>query len=75
MKKIIEFLKLIFGKVDDKENEYREKYKLNKKIDLRVTKGEYKLIKSYCELRGLTVSEYFRNLNMHYIDMFIQDNS
>ena len=72
---ICKFLKDVFYKADEEERyKLESKFKLNKKIDLRVTKGEYEIIEKMCQLHNISISEYFRNLNMTYIDKFIIDS-
>lgn len=70
---LFKFLKNMLWKYEDEER--TREIKLNKKIDLRVSSEEYKVIQAYCNLEGLTISEYFRNLNQRWIERFIQDNS
>lgn len=72
---ICKFLKEVFYKADEEERQRLEsKFKLNKKIDLRVTKGEYEIIEKMCQLHNISISEYFRNLNMFYVDRFIVES-
>lgn len=69
---IARFLRNVFYKHPEEEREFNDKrFNLSKKIDLRLTEGEYQVVLRMCQLHNITISEYFRNLNMTYVDKFI----
>lgn len=72
LKNIFIFLKKMFGfyNLEGEEKDPR----LNKVVTFRMSEKELELAKSYAELRGLTLSEYFRQANTFCIDSFIKNN-
>lgn len=47
---------------------------LDDKIELKLNSKEKQLIKKYCDLKHISVNEFFRNVAMKEIDDFIYIN-
>ena len=67
MSKLIEFINSLFRT--------KEELILDDRFEFRLNKKEKILIKKYCELKRISVSEFFRNLAMKEIDKFINVNA
>lgn len=67
MNSIIEFINSIF--------KTKEELILDDRFEFRLNKKEKILIKKYCELKRISVSEFFRNLAMKEINNFLNVNA
>lgn len=65
---IIEFINSLFRK------ENNDPMVLDDRFEFRLNKKEKILIKKYCELKRISVSEFFRNLAMKEINNFLNVN-
>lgn len=72
LKSILNFIKKIFG-IYNLEQEEKDP-RLNKTVTFRISKQELELAQKYAELRGISLSQYFRQANVSVIDSFIKNN-
>lgn len=63
MSNLLKFISFTFNK--------KEKNILDDKLELKLNSKEKQLIKKYCDLRNISVNEFFRILAMKEIDNFI----
>ncbi|MCR1949511.1 MULTISPECIES: DUF6290 family protein [Clostridium] len=63
MGSILKLVKFIFK---EKENSI-----LDDKVELKINSKEKQLIKKYCDLKNISVNEFFRTVAMKEIDNFI----
>lgn len=63
MGSILKLVKFIFR---EKENSI-----LDDKVELKINSKEKQLIKKYCDLKNISVNEFFRTVAMKEIDNFI----
>ncbi|WP_291650390.1 DUF6290 family protein [Clostridium sp.] len=66
MSNTLNLIKFIYNK--------REKSILDDKIELKLNSKEKQLIKKYCDLKDISINEFFRTVAMKEIDNFIYIN-
>ena len=64
-----DLIRIVFGGKEE------EDLTLNARLEFRLNKKEKELIKKYCELRQITISEFMRSSATKEIDSFIKVNN
>lgn len=69
MNMLKELLRIVFG---ERENEDPT---LNARIEFRLNRNEKTLIKKYCDLKNISISEFLRYSATKEIDTFLRANN